>query len=156
MARLIVCCFALREPWLITFSSLARTRTTPKSWPEWNSASHRRSGAYARTASSGSGRGEALVLGSLSSDMFRNPGHSSSLVPHDALSRLPLGCEVICQRSIGQTIFPCGSDADLIRSKRERLFEPSDEVSHVFGHGPNPTLRSKRQINPFVGQATTR
>ena len=51
--------------------------------------------------------------------------------------------------SIGRTDFVTGSESQLIRSVREKLFVLPDETKVYPGHGPETTIGHEKKYNPF-------
>jgi glyoxylase-like metal-dependent hydrolase (beta-lactamase superfamily II) len=51
---------------------------------------------------------------------------------------------------VGRTDFRGGSMGKLVRSIKEKLFTLSDETAVYSGHGPQTTIGSEKEHNPFV------
>jgi hydroxyacylglutathione hydrolase len=81
--------------------------------------------------------------------VMHTPGHSPgsvSLLCGDLL----FSGDVLFQRSIGRTDLPGGSESQLFKSIREKLYVLPDSVIVLPGHGPETTIGEEKTGNPFV------
>lgn len=93
--------------------------------------------------------GETEFLNMSCRVMF-TPGHSPGSLSFyfPALNAVFVG-DLLFYRSVGRTDFPGGSEAELARSVRSRIFSlPANTVVYP-GHGPETTVDSERLNNPF-------
>jgi glyoxylase-like metal-dependent hydrolase (beta-lactamase superfamily II) len=93
--------------------------------------------------------GETEFLG-LTCRVLATPGHSPGSLSFyfPDLNAVFVG-DLLFYRSIGRTDFPGGSEAQLLRSVRSKIFTlPADTVVYP-GHGPETSVESERMNNPF-------
>ncbi|TVX95471.1 MBL fold metallo-hydrolase [Cohnella terricola] len=77
------------------------------------------------------------------------PGHSPGSVSF-LVGDLLFAGDALFRRSIGRTDLPGGSQDQLSRSIREKLYSLPDEVLVLPGHGPETTIGEERRENPYV------
>jgi glyoxylase-like metal-dependent hydrolase (beta-lactamase superfamily II) len=93
--------------------------------------------------------GEELVLLGETFRVLHTPGHSPGSVGFLCGDWL-FGGDALFRRSVGRTDLPGGSEAQLRRSIREKLFALPDAVAVFPGHGPETTIGDEKRHNPFV------
>jgi len=99
--------------------------------------------------------GAAVALGERVLEIFGTPGHSPGSVcffvrGHAGEPGAVLTGDVLFRGSVGRTDVPGGSDNELARSIRERLYPLGDETVVLPGHGPATTIGEERRTNPFL------
>lgn len=77
------------------------------------------------------------------------PGHSPGSVGF-LVGDLLFAGDALFRRSIGRTDLPGGSQDQLNRSIREKLYVLPDDVLVLPGHGPETTIGEERRENPYV------
>lgn len=93
--------------------------------------------------------GETQFLG-LTCQVLATPGHSPGSLSFyfPDLNAVFVG-DLLFYRSVGRTDFSGGSEAQLLRSVRSKIFTlPADTVVYP-GHGPETSVDSERLNNPF-------
>jgi glyoxylase-like metal-dependent hydrolase (beta-lactamase superfamily II) len=93
--------------------------------------------------------GELTLLGS-QCRVLATPGHSPGSLSFyfPELESVFVG-DLLFYRSVGRTDFPGSSEAELMRSVRNKIFTlPANTVVHP-GHGPETTVGQERLNNPF-------
>jgi len=96
--------------------------------------------------------GDRLHWGSLSLEILHTPGHSPgslSLYVSGENARMFAG-DTLFQGSVGRWDLWGGSEAQLMRSIREKLLPFPDETPVFPGHGPSTTIGQERASNPFL------
>ncbi len=94
--------------------------------------------------------GDTITFGNITIKVIHTPGHSPG-----GISLYTNGClfvgDTLFAGSIGRTDFPGGDHQTLLNSIREKLFLLDDDVRVYTGHGPETTIGTEKQTNPFVG-----
>ncbi len=93
--------------------------------------------------------GDTIGVGDLSFTVLHTPGHSPggiSLYGHGVVF---VG-DTLFNLSIGRTDFPGCSHQQLIDSINSKLMTLPDNTVVYPGHGPQTTIRTERQYNPFL------
>jgi glyoxylase-like metal-dependent hydrolase (beta-lactamase superfamily II) len=93
--------------------------------------------------------GDTIGVGDLSFTVLHTPGHSPggiSLYGHGVVF---VG-DTLFNLSIGRTDFPGCSHQQLIDSINSKLMTLPDNTVVYPGHGPQSTIRTERQYNPFL------
>jgi glyoxylase-like metal-dependent hydrolase (beta-lactamase superfamily II) len=95
--------------------------------------------------------GDMIEMGAIRLEVLFTPGHAPGHVSFLARDlRLLFSGDCLFRRSIGRTDLP-GADYDtLMRSITQVLFPLGDDVRVLPGHGPETTLGTERETNPFV------
>ena len=96
--------------------------------------------------------GETLELAGVMFDVVPVPGHSPAHVAY-AIEGAVLSGDVLFAGSIGRTDLAGGSDADMRRSLREKVWPLDDATLVLPGHGPATTIRRERATNPYLRDA---
>ncbi|MFC4601916.1 MBL fold metallo-hydrolase [Cohnella hongkongensis] len=77
------------------------------------------------------------------------PGHSPGSVSFMVGDLLFAG-DALFRRSVGRTDLPGGSQEQLSRSIREKLYTLPEDTLVLPGHGPETTIGEERRENPYV------
>lgn len=97
---------------------------------------------------------DRIEVDTLQMDVHHTPGHSPGGVTFSIINlqdpqHLLVG-DCIFAGSIGRTDFPQSSHSDLMQSIHGIIMDyPEDTVIHP-GHGPDTTVRSEKEQNPFL------
>ncbi|MFC5468615.1 MBL fold metallo-hydrolase [Cohnella suwonensis] len=81
--------------------------------------------------------------------VLHTPGHSPGSVGF-LIGDLLFSGDALFRRSVGRTDLPGGSQDQLFKSIREKLYTLPDDVLVLPGHGPETTIGEERRDNPFV------
>ena len=93
--------------------------------------------------------GDTIEVGDLSFTVLHTPGHSPggiSLYGHGVV----FSGDTLFNSGIGRTDFPGCSYQKLMESIKERLMALPDDTVVLPGHGPQTTIGTERQYNPFL------
>jgi glyoxylase-like metal-dependent hydrolase (beta-lactamase superfamily II) len=98
--------------------------------------------------------GDILEVGELRFTVLHTPGHSPggiSLVGNGVV----FSGDTLFNFGIGRTDFPGCSQEQLLQSIRTKLMTLPDETIVLPGHGPQTTIGTERNWNPFLrGEST--
>ena len=94
--------------------------------------------------------GDIINFGNLSLKVIHTPGHTQGGISFYVDDCVFVG-DTLFAGSIGRTDFPGGNFETLIASIREKLFRLADDTRVLTGHGPETTIGSEKQYNPFAG-----
>lgn len=95
--------------------------------------------------------GQMLQVGRYSFEVRHAPGHTAGhVVFYCAEEKLMFCGDVIFWRSIGRTDLPGGDYRTLISSIHSQILSLPDDVRLLTGHGPETSVGSERQVNPFL------
>lgn len=93
--------------------------------------------------------GDKIDVGDLIFEVIHTPGHTPGSIS--------LGCDGIVftgdtlfAEGVGRTDLPGGSETEIIKSIRERLFILPDETKVYPGHGSATTIGHEKGHNPFI------
>jgi glyoxylase-like metal-dependent hydrolase (beta-lactamase superfamily II) len=92
--------------------------------------------------------GQVLQVGTYNISIIHTPGHSAGGVCLYAPGAVFTG-DALFAGSVGRTDFPGGSHELLIEGVRQKIFPLGDELRIYPGHGPESTIGTERQTNPF-------
>jgi hydroxyacylglutathione hydrolase len=92
--------------------------------------------------------GQVLQVGTYNISIIHTPGHSAGGVCLYAPGAVFTG-DTLFAGSVGRTDFPGGSHELLIEGVRQKIFPLGDELRIYPGHGPESTIGTERQTNPF-------
>ncbi len=92
---------------------------------------------------------DKLMLGLTPVQIIHTPGHTKGSICLLAESYLISG-DTLFEQSIGRTDLPGGSNAEIRKSIKEKLFTLPDHVLVFPGHGPATSIGLEKQNNPFV------
>ncbi len=93
--------------------------------------------------------GDIINFGNLSLKVIHTPGHTQGGISFYADDCVFVG-DTLFAGSIGRTDFEGGNFETLIASIREKLFRLADDTRVLTGHGPETTIGSEKQSNPFA------
>lgn len=93
--------------------------------------------------------GDTITFGNINLTVIHTPGHSPGGICLHTDGHVFVG-DTLFAGSIGRTDFPGGSHETLLASIREKLFRLDDDVRVYTGHGPETTIGTEKQTNPFV------
>ncbi len=94
--------------------------------------------------------GQSLELAGLRLRAIWTPGHTAgSCCYYDEEHGILFSGDTLFCCSYGRTDLPTGSDADIIRSIRERLLVLPEEVKVYPGHEESSTIGYERRYNPL-------
>jgi hydroxyacylglutathione hydrolase len=95
--------------------------------------------------------GKRIAIIGLTGSILHTPGHTQGSVclylPDQSLL---LAGDTLFNGSVGRTDLPGGNTRQLISSIHTRLLVLPDEVTVIPGHGPNTTIGTERESNPFL------
>jgi len=93
--------------------------------------------------------GDVLNIGKYSLEVIHTPGHTPGSICLRAEQEIFTGDTLFCQ-GIGRTDFQYGSEKDIIRSIKEKLFTLDDNYIIYPGHGPSSTIGNEKRNSPFI------
>lgn len=96
---------------------------------------------------------EGLVVGIANhkGEVLHTPGHTQgSVCLHFADEKLLFAGDTLFAGSIGRTDLPGGDGKQILRSIHDRLMPLADETRVIPGHGPETTIGTERESNPFL------
>ena len=93
--------------------------------------------------------GDVLDIGKYKLEVIHTPGHTPGSICMRADGVIFTGDTLFCQ-GIGRTDFAYGSEEDIMRSIKERLFMLGDDYVIYPGHGPSSTIGDEKVNNPFI------
>ena len=99
--------------------------------------------------------GEEVKFGGLAFEVIHAPGHSPGCVmlrATDGGDEVVFSGDVLFAGSIGRTELPGANPEDMMRSLKERVLPPSDELGILPGLGPPSTIGQEKAANPFLQQ----
>ncbi len=95
--------------------------------------------------------GEILNIAGFSIQVIATPGHTKGGVCYYMKEQeAAFSGDTIFQCSVGRTDFPGGSQSELSRSIREKLFVLPDDTQLFPGHGDSTVVSYERKYNPFA------
>jgi hydroxyacylglutathione hydrolase len=100
--------------------------------------------------------GDTITFGQEELEVRFTPGHAPGHVifVHHKSSQVFAG-DTLFQGSIGRFDLPGADGPTLLHSIREQLLSLPDDYTVYPGHGPETTIGTERQFNPFVGKLAT-
>ncbi|MEE8317995.1 MAG: MBL fold metallo-hydrolase [Candidatus Omnitrophota bacterium] len=93
--------------------------------------------------------GDILDIGGYSLEVIHTPGHTPGSICLKGDGVIFTGDTLFC-KGIGRTDFTYGSEEDIMRSIKERLFTLEDSYVIYPGHGPSSTIGEERKNNSFI------
>lgn len=97
--------------------------------------------------------GQELTLEQLRWEVLDTSGHSpGSRSFHCPSRKLVIVGDALFAGSIGRTDLPAGDGERLVANICRHLLSLPDETRVLAGHGPETTIGSERQANPFIRQ----
>jgi glyoxylase-like metal-dependent hydrolase (beta-lactamase superfamily II) len=95
--------------------------------------------------------GDTVEAGGLTWDVAYVPGHSAdSITFYHAGEGIVFGGDVLMAGGMGRCDFPGGSEATLLAGIRQHLLTLPDETVVCSGHGPETTIGTERETNPYL------
>ena len=95
--------------------------------------------------------GDVISLGDDELEVIHAPGHSpGSVCFYCQKQNFLIGGDVLFQNSIGRTDLPYGNHNALIKNIKEKLFKLPPVVTVYSGHGPETTIGSEIEGNPYL------
>ncbi len=96
--------------------------------------------------------GLKVGAGNIVGEVMHTPGHTEgSICLYFAPEKLLLAGDTLFAGGIGRTDFPGGNGRKIMESLRDRLMVLPEETRVVPGHGPETTIATERESNPFLG-----
>ena len=93
--------------------------------------------------------GDILDIGRYNLEVIHTPGHTPGSICLKGDGVIFTG-DTLFREGIGRTDFTYGSEEDIMRSIKERLFTLEDSYVIYPGHGPSSTIGEERKNNPFI------
>jgi hydroxyacylglutathione hydrolase len=93
--------------------------------------------------------GDKIDVGDLTIEIIHTPGHTPGSICLKCDEIVFTG-DTLFAGGVGRTDLPGGSEAELIKSIRERLFVLPDETEVYPGHGPATTIGREKGHNSFI------
>lgn len=95
--------------------------------------------------------GETLSIGKLRFRVLHCPGHTPGhvVLAEETEKKVFVG-DCLFDKSVGRTDLPGGSYDQLMESIREKILPLGDDFTVYSGHGPETTIGSEKQANPFL------
>lgn len=94
--------------------------------------------------------GQEIELMGQKIKVIATPGHSiGGCCYYFEEAGMLIAGDTLFLESIGRTDFITGSESQLIRSVREKLFLLPDDTKVYPGHGPETTIGHEKKYNPF-------
>lgn len=95
--------------------------------------------------------GMTVGLEAYPAQVLHTPGHTQgSVCLHFVPLNLVIAGDTLFAGSIGRTDLPGGDGRQIIDSIQSRLLALPDETRVIPGHGPETTIGSERERNPFL------
>ncbi len=92
--------------------------------------------------------GEVLTVGRVKLEVIHTPGHTPGSICLKGDGVVFTGDTLFCE-GIGRTDFAYGSEEDILRSVKEKLFVLPDDCAVYPGHGPSTSIGYEKKNNPF-------
>ena len=102
-----------------------------------------------KTASKLLENGNILNVGKYSLEVIHTPGHTPGSICLKSRRVIFTGDTLFCE-GIGRTDFQYGSERDIMRSIKEKLFTLDDSYIIYPGHGPESTIGNEKANNPYI------
>ena len=93
--------------------------------------------------------GDILNIGKYNIEVIHTPGHTPGSICLKGERAVFTGDTLFCE-GIGRTDFSYGSEEDIMRSIKEKLFTLDDDYVIYPGHGPSSTIGDEKLNNPFI------
>lgn len=93
--------------------------------------------------------GDALTIGKYDIKVIHTPGHTPGSICLKGPGVIFTGDTLFCE-GIGRTDFAYGSEDDIMRSIKEKLFTLDDDNIIYPGHGPVSTIGNEKINNPYI------
>ncbi|MEG1642327.1 MAG: MBL fold metallo-hydrolase [Synergistaceae bacterium] len=95
--------------------------------------------------------GDTLTVGALSIKVIHTPGHTAGgicLLITEGDEEILVSGDTLFARSIGRSDLPGGNEQQLLDSLK-KLKDFNDKLKVLPGHGPETTIGSEKQHNPY-------
>lgn len=92
---------------------------------------------------------DILNIGKYSIEVIHTPGHTPGSICLKG-ERVIFTGDTLFHEGIGRTDFAYGSEEDIIRSIKEKLFTLDDDYVIYPGHGPSSTIGNEKSNNPYI------
>lgn len=93
--------------------------------------------------------GDVLTVGKVDLEVIHTPGHTPGSICLKTNGAIFTGDTLFCE-GIGRTDFAYGSEQDIVRSIKEKLFGLDDDIVVYPGHGPSSTMGHEKHNNTFI------
>ena len=93
--------------------------------------------------------GDILNIGKYNIEVIHTPGHTPGSICLKGERAVFTGDTLFCE-GIGRTDFSYGSEEDIMRSIKEKLFTLDDSYIIYPGHGPDSTIGNEKANNPYI------
>jgi hydroxyacylglutathione hydrolase len=93
--------------------------------------------------------GDMLLLGDHNFQVIHTPGHTPGSICLKGGDVIFSG-DTLFYESVGRTDFAYGSEKDIMRAIKERLFALDDKYVVYPGHGPVTSIEHEKKHNPFI------
>ncbi len=93
--------------------------------------------------------GDRLKIGKYSLGVIHTPGHTPGSICLNGDGVIFTGDTLFCE-GIGRTDFTYGSEEQIIRSIKEKLFTLDEGYVIYPGHGPSSTIGHEKKNNPLI------
>ncbi|MFC1509634.1 MBL fold metallo-hydrolase [Candidatus Omnitrophota bacterium] len=95
--------------------------------------------------------GDLLKIGKYTLEVIHTPGHTPGGICLKGGGVVFTG-DTLFREGVGRTDFAYGSEEDLIRSIKEKLFVLGDDIVVYPGHGDNSTIANEKSNNPLMSR----
>lgn len=92
---------------------------------------------------------DILKIGNVKLKVLHTPGHTPGSICLKA-DKVVFTGDTLFHEGVGRTDFAYGSQEDIIRAIKEKLFTLDDSYIVYPGHGPASTIGHEKTNNPFV------
>jgi len=97
--------------------------------------------------------GDTIQFNQIELSVLATPGHTAGGIAFYCASKSTVFTgDTLFAGSIGRHDFPGGHLQTMLKSIREQLFTLPDETIVYSGHGPETTIATEKQSNPFLQQ----
>ncbi|HOD18406.1 MAG TPA: MBL fold metallo-hydrolase [Candidatus Cloacimonadota bacterium] len=93
--------------------------------------------------------GDKFNIGSFTITVIHTPGHTSGGICLYVPDFLFSG-DTLFYHDIGRTDLPGGSDEEIVKSVKNKLFLLPEKTVVLPGHGPSSTILEEKQNNPYI------
>lgn len=93
--------------------------------------------------------GDVLTIGSVKLEVIHTPGHTPGSICLKTDGAVFAG-DTLFYEAIGRTDFVYGSEKDILRAIKEKLFILDDDLIIYPGHGRSSTIGHEKKNNPFI------
>ena len=93
--------------------------------------------------------GDILNIGKYNLEVIHTPGHTPGSICLKT-ERVVFTGDTLFHEGIGRTDFAYGSEEDITRSIKEKLFTLDEDYVIYPGHGPSSTIGNEKNNNPYI------